>query len=99
MGNYEKQAKIDIDRHPEWNEQEQTTHLYRMKIKDTMLNSSFREQRNTLFELIEECIDKTLPSYWKTNNFTNITDIPYGEKAKPYARGLYAKNFIIDEGV
>ena len=97
MGNYEKQAKIDIDRHPEWNEQEQTTHLYRMKIKDTMLNSSFRERRNTLFELIEECINKTLQSSWSTNNFTNITDVPYGEKEKPWARGLRSQTRIIDE--
>lgn len=98
MGNYEKQAKIDIERHPEWDEQEQNQHLYRMKVKDKMHNSTYRERRNELFELIEEYIDKTLCSSWQ-NKFVDIPDVPYGEKAKPWARCLRAQTFIIDEGV
>ena len=100
MGNYEKQAKIDIDRHPEWDEQKRTTHLYRMKVKDKMSNSTYRERRNELFELIEEYIDKTLCSSWQ-NKFVDIIDVQYGEKEKPYTRGLRSKQleFITDEGV
>ena len=96
MGNYEKQAKIDIDRHPEWDEQEQNQHLYRMKVKDKMHNSTYRERRNELFELIEEYIDKTICSSWQ-NKLESFADI----KEKPWSRGLRSKQleFMTDEGV
>lgn len=101
MGNYEIQAKIDIERHPEWNEEEQNTHLYRMKIKDKMLGSTYRERRNELFELVGEYIDKTLSLSWQSNNFfIDYVDINAPSfKEKPWSRGLRASSHIIDEGV
>ena len=98
MGNYEKQAKIDIERHPEWTEEEITTHLYKMKIKDKMSDKfSYRKRRSEIFELIEECIDKTLLSSW-CNEFVDIKNLPYGDKAKPWSRGLRSKQIeFIDE--